>query len=703
MIDPATPEQIAPRVNPDGRANQRINAAGKLLAAGVILSSLLVWHEASQHDPHTPQPNPIPELYCSDGGNAIEGQIDNWAHGGVEKIWDDSEKSPSMVMTYDLQKNENLAQVAACYFQNVDQGIEQIAKENDIKDPNIVSPGKLRITIENPLRVQLSDDVPSLEALAAETGFGMQQLSAANGMQPINNWQPRSGVDVQLPFQISAEVTDSPARPVVTTTTALTTTTSFENPRQTPEAPSDRNQEIQSFKEKWGTYAQAVQDKFGIDKNVVLAQAIIESNYGAGELALKANNLFGIKAHIGAPKTPYWDGRIRRKETPENLTDEQLKLPEFEGSVATGPKVKGKTPVTVKQPFRKYATYQASFLDYGLRIQTYSPYKKVYEQRKSPERYIELIAKIYATDPDYEGKVKDVYNILSKNEAKPTPIPPIQPKGGESKGGVIDGKDLNFDNFPTQTRDQKLRETIKAAASELNIAEFKAFRTYGVQNKSDFVKSIFSGKAGSYHQLFGRDLESFDNIVLHLWANGFGEADLDAVAGTESTAAVGNSHQVPLETQIRSWYNHLLEHPDNPSSAQFIVGDDGRVLQLTEKPFAKALHAGRGIMDEGRSSFPKVNNNNSIGIETQAGTIYDVTPLEFKQDMYLIVDLAIKGGKIKQGMSANEIRSVLDRLVVGHGKNDSKFNNSGVEFGWKYRNPLLDASAALAAKYFNAK
>lgn len=57
--------------------------------------------------------------------------------------------------------------------------------------------------------------------------------------------------------------------------------------------------------------AQAAQKQWGIFASVTIAQAIFESTWGTSELAVKSNNLFGIK------KTPDWAGAVVDMETGE--------------------------------------------------------------------------------------------------------------------------------------------------------------------------------------------------------------------------------------------------------------------------------------------------------------------------------------------------------------------------------------------------
>lgn len=58
-----------------------------------------------------------------------------------------------------------------------------------------------------------------------------------------------------------------------------------------------------------GPLAQADMQKSGILASLTIAQAILESGWGASELATKANALFGIKADAR------WSGKAYSKDT----------------------------------------------------------------------------------------------------------------------------------------------------------------------------------------------------------------------------------------------------------------------------------------------------------------------------------------------------------------------------------------------------
>lgn len=88
--------------------------------------------------------------------------------------------------------------------------------------------------------------------------------------------------------------------------------------------------------------AQKVAKKYGLYPSVMIAQAIVESNWGQSGLAVNANNLFGMKADDS------WSGQTYSAKTREEDKN-------------------GKSYYVVAK-FRKYNTYQESFDDNGKKL-----------------------------------------------------------------------------------------------------------------------------------------------------------------------------------------------------------------------------------------------------------------------------------------------------------------------------------------------
>jgi len=124
--------------------------------------------------------------------------------------------------------------------------------------------------------------------------------------------------------------------------------------------------------------------------SLMIAQVILESNWGKSLLSKLHHNYFGIKAN------PIWTG--------EKVT------------YTTTEYVKGK-PVKIPQNFRAYPSIDAGFADrvnflhVNKRYTTSGVFKA-----KSPEQQAEAFLKAgYATDPNYPGKLTA---LISKYKLK---------------------------------------------------------------------------------------------------------------------------------------------------------------------------------------------------------------------------------------------------------------------------------------------
>ncbi len=112
--------------------------------------------------------------------------------------------------------------------------------------------------------------------------------------------------------------------------------------------------------------------QYGIPASITLAQGILESGAGAGELTLKANNHFGIKCHTT------WEG-----DTVYHDDDEQGEC------------------------FRKYSDPKYSYRDHSLFLTQRSRYADLFKLRK--DDYVGWAKGLrkagYATDPKYPEKL----------------------------------------------------------------------------------------------------------------------------------------------------------------------------------------------------------------------------------------------------------------------------------------------------------
>lgn len=84
----------------------------------------------------------------------------------------------------------------------------------------------------------------------------------------------------------------------------------------------------------------------GILASLTTAQGILESGYGTRELAVNANNIFGMKAELSGNNWPSdWGGQTYTKETNEQKTNGEV--------------------YTITAAFRKYESMAESIKDHS--------------------------------------------------------------------------------------------------------------------------------------------------------------------------------------------------------------------------------------------------------------------------------------------------------------------------------------------------
>ncbi len=143
----------------------------------------------------------------------------------------------------------------------------------------------------------------------------------------------------------------------------------------------------EDFVNRLRPYAEIAAKELGVEANVLLSQAALET--GWGKSVIKASdgassyNLFNIKANKS------WKGAQQKVETIEYKDGVARK--EMAG-------------------FRAYSSYQESFDDYVNFIKTNPRYRTAIKMAGKPERYMhELQQAGYATDPNYAKKVMKIY------------------------------------------------------------------------------------------------------------------------------------------------------------------------------------------------------------------------------------------------------------------------------------------------------
>ncbi|MFO1435232.1 MAG: flagellar assembly peptidoglycan hydrolase FlgJ [Gammaproteobacteria bacterium] len=135
-------------------------------------------------------------------------------------------------------------------------------------------------------------------------------------------------------------------------------------------------------------HAEAAAKKLGVDPDILLAQAALETGWGKhmirGHGGDNSYNLFGIKA--GST----WTGDTMKVSTLE-----------YKDGVAK----------REKAPFRAYDSYAHSFNDYVDFLQSRPRYSNALQKAADPAAYIHGLQKAgYATDPNYANKVLNIMN-----------------------------------------------------------------------------------------------------------------------------------------------------------------------------------------------------------------------------------------------------------------------------------------------------
>lgn len=207
---------------------------------------------------------------------------------------------------------------------------------------------------------------------------------------------------------------------------------------------SDTEDYIDNFAE----IAQYEMRAFGIPASITLAQGILESGSGRGELTLKTNNHFGIKCHTG------WQGEF-----------------DFHDDDAKG------------ECFRKYNHPMYSFRDHSIFLSTRSRYAFLFNYRRDDYRKWAhgLRQAGYATDRKYPEKLIAIierYNLHEYDEAVvDTGLSPVrQPKKYDvfthtvEKGDTLYGISRRYDISVDELRRlNNLNDNIISIGQVLNI------------------------------------------------------------------------------------------------------------------------------------------------------------------------------------------------------------------------------------------
>lgn len=150
-----------------------------------------------------------------------------------------------------------------------------------------------------------------------------------------------------------------------------------------PPANASYAEVVATYIDNYSLIAREEMLQYGIPASITLAQGILESGAGRGDLTKKANNHFGIKCHTG------WNG--------ERVYHDDDKRGEC---------------------FRKYKDPKYSFRDHSLFLTQRSRYKDLFKLRKDDYKaWARGLKKAgYATDPKYPDKLISIVERYQLNK-----------------------------------------------------------------------------------------------------------------------------------------------------------------------------------------------------------------------------------------------------------------------------------------------
>lgn len=170
-------------------------------------------------------------------------------------------------------------------------------------------------------------------------------------------------------------------------------------PKSEEKSPSDL------YLEKYAAYAVEEMHRSGVPASITLAQGMLESNYGRSELAVKANNHFGIQCHSS------WTGGKYKKMDAGQMRD-----------------------------FRVYETVLGSYHDHSDFLSGNKRYKSLFELERSDYKgWAEGLQKAgYAEDKTYAAKL---ISVIERYGLDKYDTMTEMPSAGKGKTGRKEKKD----------------------------------------------------------------------------------------------------------------------------------------------------------------------------------------------------------------------------------------------------------------------
>jgi flagellum-specific peptidoglycan hydrolase FlgJ len=162
---------------------------------------------------------------------------------------------------------------------------------------------------------------------------------------------------------------------------------------------------MSQFVAQYGPHARASDAATGVPGLVTLAQAAVESGWGAHS---PRNNFFGIKARASDPEATRQLLRTR----------EVLKSPDVKGFpeiISVTQRPDGKYDYVVRDWFRVYPDPAAAFIAHGEFLRRNSRYAKAFQAGGEPYAFAAAVTRAgYATDPSYERVLTGTMKSLER-------------------------------------------------------------------------------------------------------------------------------------------------------------------------------------------------------------------------------------------------------------------------------------------------
>lgn len=270
--------------------------------------------------------------------------------------------------------------------------------------------------------------------------------------------------------------------------------------------------------------------------SVTIAQAIHETGWGKSELAVKANNLFGIKA--SAP----WKGATY--------------------NVNTGEEAKDGTKYRTNADFRKYSSWEESIKDHANFLVSTEQRKVIYQRAISaPTAKVqaEALTGTYATDSSYGRKLieyMDAYNLYQYDQKESGSMKFEKPKMLDRRKQA-----LGYPSHGAYARRSK--SAIKTIVWHYTATERQGRAQDVIKAHESHWRNRYGWDIGGYHFYIGKAGDIVQNYDLETVSYGAGRLNpqLVHICCEGSTSVSYTKAQVKAREELTLWLMQELNIP----------------------------------------------------------------------------------------------------------------------------------------------